>query len=56
MFYGIIHEELFNKNKSNNGYSKDLNTDNERENIKNNMQRLKDLNDKYKAAAKPREY
>ena len=57
MFYGIIREdvvnEFFGKSK-NNSYSKDLNADNEIENIKAQREKLQQLNDKYKSSTAPR--
>ena len=47
-------EEFFGKKKSGNEYTKDLDTSKEREDIKNNMQKYKELAEKQKAALKPR--
>lgn len=56
MFYGVLDEGFFNKNKNSNSNNSNLNTDSDRENMKSQMEKFKQLNDKYKSAIKPREY
>jgi hypothetical protein len=56
MFYGILDEGFFNRNKNNNFYTSNLNADKEVNDIKSHVEKYKQLNDKLKSASKPREY
>ena len=49
MFYGVIHE-FFGKKKD-----KEENNNSDSENLRSQMEKFKQLNDKYKEAIKPRE-